>query len=872
MTEDLTQTCQRTQTAATDALAWFADAANAEKVGQERTQLEREFRRYATQAGRLSHAVDRPMCVGVFGPSQAGKSYLVSVLAQKGDAPLMARFGGEPDRDFISQINPEGERESTGIVTRFTITPTQHPEGFPVCLRLLGEMDVVKILGNSYCLDSAPKSLHPIPPEDLSELLDRLRARATATVGEVKDEDIWDLQDYFQKHFGHLPIMPALAAYWEAATELAPKLDIASRAELFAPLWGRYPEMTELYLKLVTALSRLGFAAEAFSPMDALIPRSASIIDVEMLAGLNDPNAGGLSLRPLNGAVVELPRPVVTALTAELRIVMTDRPHDFFDHTDLLDFPGARSRQPIDFEEFLQEENALKELMVRGKVAYLFDRYVAEQELTSMALCIRDSTQEVTTLPDMIADWIDATHGKTAADRAGRPVLLFFVLTMFDKHFMEKAGEDASELGVRFTSRLHASLTGFFGKAHGWVKDWAGGQPFNNVFLMRNPTIKAEFMIEYDGAREVQIIPDKAPRIDALEEAFRATPEVQAHINQPKTAWDAMLKLNDGGVSYLAESLAPVCEPDMKRRQVAARLSDLRARMAARIAPLHISDDVETRRAERREIAERVLGALEGSADHGRFGALVREMQIDYGLLQDHLYRVQRRPGQSVEAAAIATPPPARRSGGSRFGKVIAAPAETPDAPAAAPSQPKSKFDLFAEEMVTAWIAAIGQRAESDLVARSLQMPIDDLKEVVTELAGGAKRLKLEALIAAQLNVFNFPEVSDRNLARLAMVGAQVINTFVAALGFAERPEAERPKVLLEEGERPAFPDRNPAWTSDAIGAEQHHPAEHYVLDWGFSFLTLVDENATSSDGQTIDVEQNGRIGRILAEVTDAQS
>ena len=203
---------------------------------------------------------------------------------------------------------------------------------------------------------------------------------------------------------------------------------------------------------------------------------------------------------------------------------------------------------------------------------------------------------------------------------------------------------------------------------------------------------------------------------------------------------------------------------------------------------------------------------------------------------------------------------------------MIAAPAETADAPAAAPSQPKSKFDLFAEEMVTAWSAAIGQRAESDLVARSLQMPIDDLKEVVTELAGGAKRLKLEALIAAQLNVFNFPEVSDRNLARLAMVGAQVINTFVAALGFAERPEAERPKVLLEEGERPAFPDRNPAWTSDAIGAEQHHPAEHYVLDWGFSFLTLVDENATSSDGQTIDVEQNGRIGRILAEVTDAQS
>ena len=130
------------------------------------------------------------------------------------------------------------------------------------------------------------------------------------------------------------------------------------------------------------------------------------------------------------GAQVLLPRPIVTALAAELCINIKERPWPFSRHTDLLDFPGYRGRTRYNLAKFLADAkgSALKELFLRGKVDYLFQRYTAEQELTSMLLCLRPSNLDVTTLPAVIEDWIGVTHGKTAKERERRPVLLSFAL------------------------------------------------------------------------------------------------------------------------------------------------------------------------------------------------------------------------------------------------------------------------------------------------------------------------------------------------------------------------------------------------------------------------------------------------------------
>src|SRR5260370_19098874 len=83
--------------------------------------------------------------------------------------------------------------------------------------------------------------------------------------------------------------------------------------------------------------------------MDALIPREKSIVDVLTIDRLGADAEDTLQVRPKQAdgraaADAELPRSLVCALTATLSVAIAEKQWNFFDHTDLLDFPGARSR------------------------------------------------------------------------------------------------------------------------------------------------------------------------------------------------------------------------------------------------------------------------------------------------------------------------------------------------------------------------------------------------------------------------------------------------------------------------------------------------------------------------------------------------
>ena len=126
--------------------------ANPQAAGSSGEALLRESNRLARALRKEAVTAARKMCVGVFGPSQSGKSYLISALAQDADGSLLTALGDE-SADFIQDINPAGGKESTGLVTRFTLTPSGAPAMFPVKLRLLSELDIVKILTNTYYAD-----------------------------------------------------------------------------------------------------------------------------------------------------------------------------------------------------------------------------------------------------------------------------------------------------------------------------------------------------------------------------------------------------------------------------------------------------------------------------------------------------------------------------------------------------------------------------------------------------------------------------------------------------------------------------------------------------------------------------------------------
>ena len=197
------------------------------------------------------------------------------------------------------------------------------------------------------------------------------------------------------------------AGFWDALTRFGHRLAAPQRIELYSLLWGwnKGKDITEVFALLLASLDRLGHAANARAEIHCLIPRAHSIIDVDILKdhlGTPADQKDLLKVLPVDaqgrdGRPVEVPRATLCALVAELRIVMAHQPWSFFEHTDLLDFPGARSREQM-FDlppETDKRAECVRNMVRRGKVSYLFQRYTEERELACMLLCMPPSNAEV---------------------------------------------------------------------------------------------------------------------------------------------------------------------------------------------------------------------------------------------------------------------------------------------------------------------------------------------------------------------------------------------------------------------------------------------------------------------------------------------
>lgn len=894
--EELSTTCARIADKAMEALDWIADAENAGIVGAKGPVLTRELRRAASRARKLATAAERNMCIGVFGPSQAGKSFLVSVLARPQGGALTADFDAPlGKKDFISEINPPGEGESTGLVTRFTMRRADCPPGYPIRLRLLSEADIARVLANTFLMDG-DQSEEPPSPSEINDLLSAYAKKKGAGVG-MSAEEVWDIREYFEKGFSRSAYVAALKPFWEEAAEIAPALSLADRAAFLAILWGRHALFTEVYTMLGGALAKIGHAGEVFAGEEALLPRDASIIDVKTLAGLD---GGGVQtevpLRTPAGVSAKLTKPIVTALTAELIITMAQQPWDMFAQTDLLDFPGARARFTNNLQKtFATAETPRKDTFLRGKVAYLFDRYVAEQELTSMMLCIPPSNMEVTDLPGLVQDWVISTHGASPAERARTECILFFVFTKFDMHLSDNAATGTDPV-TRYERRVAASLTDPFGKlSDSWVNEWTEGRPFDNSFWLRNPNYPAKGFIKYDaGLRETDFEPDMVDRLAELKAGCLSVPAVQKHFAQPERAWDAAMTLNDGGVSYLVERLTPVCKPEIKARQVSAQLDIVRRQLHQRLWDMYVSDDIEARVEEKRAAAGPVMAALNHAFSLTKFGELLEGLTVDPDRIADRILRVPdtvrivtangprptataaptpvAKPAAAMPGAARATLPGAGRVVLPGGGGVVAAaaPAERAEAPKI---RTLTREAFQAEMAMKTWVETLHDFARRPDLHAYFGMAPEVADDLVAELIGAARRFGVERKLTEALARLNFALRAEAQSGPVSTIAGEALNRFVARLGVDDLPAARRPKVQFEDGsEAPVFQPRPVRFSADDLPEVESAEAAAYLADWMFTLYQLFEDNARSNDAGDVNEAQNSRLGAILRAIDGAPS
>jgi len=872
------------RTLLSSALEWVDKSSDPEISGNKR--LIKNLRTGIYQVNRLANAVEAKMCVGVYGPSQAGKSYLVSALARKSGERLIAVMGGK-FVDFIETINPEGGKESTGLVTRFTTDHISTPTDFPIKIKLLTELDIIKLFVNSYANDILQDEddelqLHQ---EQIQRVFAELNSLPRG-VSPLTVEGVYELEGYCNSRFSSNLRIQALKKmdFWTQASELLPILGDVGRLRLVQLLWEELPSYSGLYASLIAELGRLGHAAQVYCSCDALFSISKgtwarsemSIINVATLDQLGRQDAKQVGVVGSEGLPISISVSNLCALTSELVISMKDRPHTIFDRIDLLDFPGARSRKAHPkHDKALGMQNVQVDNFLRGKVAYLFDKYSADLELTSMILCIGPSNLEVVGLESMVEEWIIKTHGEKPESRAKLATSLFLVLSKFDQEFAEGSGKMLD--GSRWTTRLQASLLNSFG-AHAyktnWVNRWTTESPFNNTFWLRNPNADQSGLIEYDGtpgsSNEIGYSQRKNVVIMALKAAFLTNPHVQQHFSDPLTAWDSGMALNDGGASYLISKLDLVCSEDLKLRQIEERLFDITSDCKAELAKYYISSDLAEVERDKLEFVKSITGVLAQQLVKQRLGEFIKSLLVsDIDAVETFKrtlleYEREKHAKQRADSNGVDKPLAIDPQLAEELGLDV--PEGLPSSELVTSTPQLSFHQLYVSRFLDDWRTSCMTRFSSANIADYLMMDRDLLVRLLSELEIAARRDGLVMMLTNHVEVSHQYKADDRRSwvwRQTAAVTAR-FNAFIEHGGNIKAGLGPLTVTKLNGERQVVFEPLNEILGEPDILDVQSDFSERYLKNWIQALQHSIRSNAAFQSGITSDVESNRELGTIL--------
>ncbi|HBQ8613415.1 TPA: hypothetical protein L9A63_005500, partial [Klebsiella pneumoniae] len=146
--------------------------------------------------------------------------------------------------------------------------------------------------------------------------------------------------------------------------------------------------------------------------------------------------------------------------------------------------------------------NPICQLLLRGKVAYLFERYTDNQEMNALVVCASSAKQsDVADVGPVLNRWVEKTQGKSAEERQGRNPGLFWAITMCDMRINSSLQLTTEQLKEGWEGMLHMTLLERFAQ-YDWLQQWAPGQAFNNCFLVRKPGLDNPFIDLKDGTEQ----------------------------------------------------------------------------------------------------------------------------------------------------------------------------------------------------------------------------------------------------------------------------------------------------------------------------------------------------------------------------------
>jgi hypothetical protein len=426
------------------ALAWIeAQRAQSPRLDMEADGLTLSLRRGKYQLRQMQRTQPDENTIGFYGLSQAGKASLLQALVGDVQGNLTATLGGKA-LNYLTHINPG--HQDHGLAIRFSHCREIEDASRPLTLTLLSEAEMTRVVLKA-ALQQPQGELEAKKLEARLEHLQRLRQ--PQPVPGLTSDELVALWDFSRRHDADRAAL-LNRHFWPQACELAPRLSVDDRAQLFALLWNDEEALTALWRQLAHTLHALQHAPRVLAPLSLLVDES--LLPAELLFSTAAP---GNTARPVevvprladrSASPVSLSLAELQLLTLEAIIPLSTPPRQaLFDRVEAVDIPGfgaaldedARQEQALVASRF-----PLFARLMRARRALFLEFYGERQLLDMLLVCTAASErQHASQVGRMLTQWLKTMQRGDGEPRAQKPVLIWAV-TRFDGRYLQAANID----------------------------------------------------------------------------------------------------------------------------------------------------------------------------------------------------------------------------------------------------------------------------------------------------------------------------------------------------------------------------------------------------------------------------------------------
>lgn len=635
------------------------------------------FAEYRRQLRRIHEALAENCSAAAYGESQVGKSYLMSSLLSSPEQPFVITNGGR-EYSFIDEINPSGgnnaKTESTGVVTRFTLS-----EGNPrmrdfVKIRNLSVVDIILLLTDAYYNDIKTNSDSVLMNDEINRRLDNLNRKWSAKKSiehDIIDGDaVRDIVDYMNEVIGRATANIVNSNFLKVAVDIIPKIPHNEWVDLFSLLWNCNEDINYLFVTLINEYRKINFSLDIYVPFDAVRRDKGTLLKIEWLdtiCGVDIDNNEDEVVTDVYDASGKLlcggyNKGSLSALAAEITFNLPQEiaeNREFLRNIDLLDFPGARSREKYKESEI---KNVLPKILRRGKVAYLFNKYSRSLRISSVLFCHHNDQKAEATIGESISNWIEENIGASPAERAEMIsqtkgiAPLFFVATKFNID-LEKTKTDSpgrlSDHWKRFDMVIPEII-----KPDSWLDEWVcdGTQAristFKNIYPLRDFYWSGKNMV-FDGYSDgtektketcVHKFTDYPEYFEDLRRSFLSNNFVKQHFIDPGQTWNDVATVNNDGSKAIIRNLgiiAPVLD-DARRSKYLSQLRGIKENMLNAMKAYYEPEDDAEKNQKVKQTANDISRELILSvgAKPETFGKIIDNLMIPINDIRDMAYNI----------------------------------------------------------------------------------------------------------------------------------------------------------------------------------------------------------------------------------------